>query len=205
MNIDDVSAFLWMCTWGQSTGMFIVSDALYQYYKLRTWGECLNLLFFNSKTFLEYGTIKWSFHHYFLIWRQGAFSNVSAVKASVLNSLGAFTQCRRDSGGVWEEAGTNYRDPAIQKGAWGPTKLYMFFFCLFRYYLYLLIVQNNPFRPSPSPSATGNQSFRFNMKIFRQSALAEEGGSRKSFFVFLLGAEPLSPRPCFRKIAKSDY
>jgi hypothetical protein len=103
------------------------TDSVWELY-----GQRMYLLFFTSTTFLEYGTIKWrSFNCYLLIWKQEEFSNLSAVKASVLNRFGAFAQCQRDSGGVWEEAGANYRGPAIRKEAWGPTKLYMFFFVFF--------------------------------------------------------------------------
>ena len=56
-----------------------------------------------------------------------------------------------------EEAGTNYRDPAVRKGARVPTMLRM---CLSLSvvssfsYRYLSTAQINPFRPNPSYSAT---------------------------------------------------
>jgi hypothetical protein len=82
--------------------------------------------------------------------------------------------------------GRNHWGPAVRKGAWGPTMLH--FSCLSQQYHYLSIVQINPFRPSPSHSATESQSFRFGVKIFRRSALV--GRPKKIFFH--QGPSPLS-------------
>ena len=74
-------------------------------------------------------------------------------------------------GGGAEEggAGKKYRGPAVGKGDRRPTILYMF--CL---------VQANPFRPSPSHSATKSLSFRFSVKTFSRFTLA--AGAQKHFF-----------------------
>jgi hypothetical protein len=76
------------------------------------------------------------------------------------------SQCRREGG------------EAVQiTGAWRSrrrpvARLCYIYFCLFRWYLYLSIVQIDPFRPTPSHSATGGQSFQFSVRIFSRSAIA---------------------------------
>jgi hypothetical protein len=47
-------------------------------------------------------------------------------------------------------------------------------------YHYMLFVQMNPVKLSPSHSATASQSFRFSLKIFIKSALA--WGPKKVFY-----------------------
>ena len=67
---------------------------------------------------------------------------------------------------------------------WSPTRLHMFLS-----FSVLSTVQINHFTPSPSHSASDNQSFWFRVNIFSRSALARgEGGVRKQFF--LPGPEP---------------
>ena len=75
------------------------------------------------------------------------------------------------------EAGANYRGPAVRNGARGPIVVHIY---LSRQYHYLSNAQINPFRPSPTYSATENQYFRFSVNIFSRFALA--GGARKKFF-----------------------
>jgi hypothetical protein len=60
-------------------------------------------------------------------------------------------------------------------------------FCISRWYRYLSIVQINPFRPSPSRSATDSQSFRFSVKMFSRPTLAK--GSRNH------SQRPCTPQP----------
>jgi hypothetical protein len=66
---------------------------------------------------------------------------------------------------TFQTQSTNYRSPTMLHN----------FFGLSRYHL--STVQINPFRQSPSHSATERQSFRFSVKICSRSALA--GGSEK--------------------------
>ena len=68
--------------------------------------------------------------------------------------------CRREAGA----AGTNYRSPAVRKGA--GARLSYTCLCLSRKYHYLPTVPINPFRPDSSRCATDSQSFRFSAKSF---------------------------------------
>jgi hypothetical protein len=76
------------------------------------------------------------------------------------------SQCRREGGEAVQITGTwrSRRRPVA--------RLCFIYFCLFRWYLYLSTVQINPFRPTPSHSATRGQSFRFSVRIFSRSAIA---------------------------------
>ena len=64
------------------------------------------------------------------------------------------------------EGGTNHRGPAIRKGTQGPNMLHTFL----SFSVVSLLADCNPFRRSPRHTATESQSFRFNGKIFGQSA-----------------------------------
>lgn len=76
---------------------------------------------------------------------------------------------------TWEEE----EGPDTQSVRDPGARLFGICFCLSLLY-HLSTIQINPFRPSPSESATENQSFRFSLKIFRLSALA--GGPEKFFY-----------------------
>jgi hypothetical protein len=76
------------------------------------------------------------------------------------------------------EGGTNYRGPAIRKGTQGLNMLHMFL----PFLVVSLFAACNPFRRSPSHSATMSQSFRFSVKIFGQSAPAGIGVGGGKFF-----------------------
>jgi hypothetical protein len=73
--------------------------------------------------------------------------------------------------------GSQYKLPGPGRGP--GTRLCCKCFCLSRYYHNLPAVQINPFRPSPSHSAS-RVSLRFSMKIFSRSALAVGGFKRFS-------------------------
>jgi hypothetical protein len=88
-------------------------------------------------------------------------------------------------GGGGEEAGTNYRGPAVRKGAQGLPMLNSS--CLSRHCHYLSSVHIRTLRPSQSHFATESQSFRFNVKTVSQSGLP--AGPKKCFH---LGPKPLS-------------
>ena len=75
-----------------------------------------------------------------------------------------------------EEAGTNYRGPAVRKGVRGPTMLQVF---VFLGSIIICRLYKLPFRPSLSHSATESQSFRCSVNIFRWSVLAR--GHEKKF------------------------
>jgi hypothetical protein len=78
-----------------------------------------------------------------------------------------------------KKAGTNYRDPAVQKGSQASEVLHMFLYL--SVVLLVSILQINPFRPSPSHPSTDSQSFRFCVNIFSQSTLG--GRKLENFFV----------------------
>ena len=80
----------------------------------------------------------------------------------------------------------------VWKGARRPTMLHMFL----SYSVVSLCVdlQINPYRPSPSHSATESQSFRFSVNIFGRSAPA---GGPKHFFS--PGPEPALGGPGFHR------
>jgi len=91
-------------------------------------------------------------------------SSVPLVTSSAPDrQAGTHTQYRRDRA----DAGTKYRGAAGRKGT-------RFCICRSRKHHYLPIVQRNPFRPSPSHSAT--QSFQFSVKIFSWFTLDFGGG-----------------------------
>ena len=73
-----------------------------------------------------------------------------------------------------QEAGINYRSPAVLKGP-VPLLCCLCFFCLSLQCRHLSSVQINPFRPSPSHSTTESQCFRFIVKICSPSALPLPG------------------------------
>ena len=77
--------------------------------------------------------------------------------------------------------GKPVKGTGAQRSGSGPgARLYCTYFGVSALYWYLSVVQINPFRPSPSHSATQSQSFRFSVKIFSRSALA--GGARKKIW-----------------------
>ena len=73
--------------------------------------------------------------------------------------------------------GSRYKLPGSATGK--RARLYGVRFCLSPKYYYLSIVQMNPFRPSPSHSPTESKSFRFCVKHFSQSVLADAGATKK--------------------------
>jgi hypothetical protein len=88
-------------------------------------------------------------------------------------------------------------------GRWPRARLFCTCFCLSLQYHYLSTVQINPFRPSPSYSATESQSFRFTIKIFSRSTLAGAGeGGRKNFST---EAPTRSQRPWSRPAHELSY
>ena len=90
-------------------------------------------------------------------------------------------QCRRDGG---EKPIQITGDRRSGKGSARPTCIC---FCLSRCYHYLPTAQINPFRPSPSHSATERQSFRFSVKMISRSTLADGGRHRSQ--------RPCPPQP----------
>jgi hypothetical protein len=92
-----------------------------------------------------------------------------------------WTQCRQEEGVGW------YKLAGSGSPEGGPGPDYVAYVSL--WYHCLSTVQINPFRPSPSHSATDSQPFRLILKIFSRSALDLGGGPK---FFSHWGPNPLS-------------
>ena len=86
------------------------------------------------------------------------------------------------------KAGTDYRGPVVRKAP--GARLRWLSFCLSRLYHYTPVVKINHFKQRLSLSAIKSHSYRFGVKIFSLSALAEGAGWPKK--IFYRGPDPFS-------------